>query len=445
MPETVVKIENLSKIYKLYRSPSDRLKETFHLFRKTYHEEFYALRDISFDIEKGKTIGIIGQNGAGKSTLLKILTGVLTPSAGRYTVKGTVSSLLELGAGFNPDLTGLENVYFNGAVLGFTQDEMDKKIDKILDFADIGKFIHQKVKMYSSGMFVRLAFSVAVQVDPDLLIVDEALSVGDIRFQQKCYRRMRDFKNSGKTVLFVTHDQGTVTNFCDYVYWLKDGCVFEQGHPKEVVKKYISYMSYGLETKTSKTPEQVKPDKPNLFQESVKDQEDRVIRWVDISQCASFGEGGAKIVNIAMVHQDTHEKVELLKGGEPVVFIFRLKIMESLESPGIGISVADQLGNIIFSITSFVCDYQMPELKQGDNLICRIGFEFPHIRNGKYSVSVAVAEGSLLNHNPRHWVHDVCVVEVANDDLKYSLGYVVVKDSRIDVGFLSKDNDREII
>ncbi len=437
MPEIVVKIENLSKVYKLYRSPSDRLKETFHLFRKTYHEEFYALKDISFEIEKGKTIGIIGQNGAGKSTLLKILTGVLTPSTGRYSVNGTVSSLLELGAGFNPDLTGLENVYFNGAVLGFTQDEMDEKIDSILAFADIGKFIHQKVKMYSSGMFVRLAFSVAVQVNPDLLIVDEALSVGDIRFQQKCYRRMRDFKNSGKTVLFVTHDQGTVTNFCDYVYWLKDGHVFEQGHPKEVVKKYISYMSYGFETKTSQALEKIEPACLNVARKSVKGQEDRSIQWEDISQCASFGEGGAEIVNIAMVHKDTYEKVNLLKGGEPIVFNFRLKVKESLENPGIGISVADQLGNIIFSITSFVCDYQIPVLKQGDELVCKIGFDFPHIRNGKYSVSVAVAEGNLLNHNPHHWVHDVCVVELANDDLKYSLGYVVIKDSLIDVDFIS--------
>ena len=437
MSEIAVKIENLSKVYKLYHSPSDRLKETFHLFRKTYHEEFYALKDISFDIEKGKTIGIIGQNGAGKSTLLKILTGVLTPSAGRYTVKGTVSSLLELGAGFNPDLTGLENVYFNGAVLGFTQDEMDEKIDKILAFADIGKFIHQKVKMYSSGMFVRLAFSVAVQVDPDLLIVDEALSVGDIRFQQKCYRRMRDFKNSGKTVLFVTHDQGTVTNFCDYVYWLKDGHVFEQGLPKEVVQKYISYMSYGLETKASQALDHVEPVRLNIVRESVKQQKDRIFHWEDISQCASFGEGGAEIVKIAMVHKDTDEKVNLLKGGEPVVFNFCLKVRDSLEAPGIGISVSDQLGNIIFSITSFVCDFQMPAVKQGDELSCKIGFNFPDIRNGKYSVSVAVAEGNLLNHNPHHWVHDVCIVEVANDDLKYSLGCVVVKDSRIDVCFLS--------
>lgn len=436
MSELAVKIENLSKIYRLYHSPSDRLKETFHLFRKTYHEKFYALKDISFEIEKGKTISIIGQNGAGKSTLLKILTGVLTPSTGRYIVNGTVSSLLELGAGFNPDLTGLENVYFNGAVLGFTQDEMDEKIDSILAFADIGRFIHQKVKMYSSGMFVRLAFSVAVQVDPDLLIVDEALSVGDIRFQQKCYRRMREFQNSGKTVLFVTHDHGTVTNFCDYVYWLKDGRVFEQGPPKEVVKKYISYMSYGLETKSSQNMEHTGPQSLDLPQKRVREQKD-IIQWDDIRHCASFGEGGAEIIKVAMIHKNTNEKVYLLKGGEPLIFNFQLKVKNPLAAPGIGISAADQLGNIIFSITSFACDYQMPDLNKGEELICKIEFNFPDIRNGKYSISVAIAEGSLLNHNPHHWVHDVCVVEVANNDLKYSLGYVVVKDSQFDVGFLS--------
>ncbi len=437
MQNPAIKIEKLSKVYKLYNSPSDRLKETFNLFKKKYHEPFYALKDISFEIEKGKTIGIIGQNGAGKSTLLKILTGVLTPSAGQYAVNGTVSSLLELGAGFNPDLTGLENVYFNGAILGFTQDEMDEKLDSILEFADIGKFVYQKVKTYSSGMFIRLAFSVAVQVNPDILIVDEALSVGDMRFQQKCFRRMREFKKSGKTVLFVTHDQGTVTNFCDHVYWLKDGQVFDQGSPKDIMKKYISYMSYGLETMGSKAAKKKELELRSLPPKKIHKDQTENIQWKDISKFASFGEGGAQILNIALVHKDTDEEVTILKGGEPVIFHIRFKAKDYLEYPGIGINAADQLGNKIFSISSFIYDFKIPALENGNELVCKIEFNFPEIKNGKYSISVAVADGNLLNHDPHHWIHDVCVVEIANDHLKYSLGYVVVKESLFDVQFIS--------
>jgi len=434
MSRIAVKVENISKVYKLYDSPSDRLKETFNLFRKKYHNDFYALNNISFEIEKGETIGIIGQNGAGKSTLLKILTGVLTPSSGSYSVNGKVSSLLELGAGFNPELTGLENVYFNGAIFGFSKQEMDEKLDKILAFADIGKFINQQVKTYSSGMFVRLAFAVAVQVDPDILIVDEALSVGDMRFQQKCFRRMRKFKDRGKIVLFVTHDQGTVINFCNYVFWLKDGEIFQQGKPKEVVKKYIAFMAYGSET----DEKQEKTDKKSIaFPVNKSKQHGKMIEWQNVSECSSFGEGGAQITGVAMYHEGSAEKVSILKGGEPVVFYLRLKINEYIENAGVGISVADQLGNNIFAIPSFVYDFKIPALKKGEELICKIKFIFPEIKNGKYCISTAIAEGNQINHIQHHWLHDVYFVEISNNDLKYSLGHAVIKESEFDISFLS--------
>ena len=439
MTETAVHIKNLSKIYKLYASPLDRLKETFHLFRKKYHHDFYALNNISFDIPRGKTIGIIGQNGAGKSTLLKILTGVLTPSSGQYAVNGKVSSLLELGAGFNPDLTGIENVYFNGTLFGFTRQEIDEKMDDILSFADIGEFVHQKVKIYSSGMFVRLAFAVAIQVDPDILIVDEALSVGDLRFQQKCLRRMKTFKQSGKTVLFVTHDHGTVTNFCDYAYWLKDGEVFEHGEPSRIIKKYISYMSYGMDTSIGEKPLNEK-HQPNGLKRAASDlnppadtPDDAV--WDDISGCASFGEGGAKITGVAFCHEKRNEKVDILKGGEPVVFSMKLRVERKIENMGIGISVNDHLGNTIFAIPSFAYEYRFPDLKPGDSLHCRIRFDFPLIKNGKYTVSTAVAEGNLIHHIQHHWLHDVCLVEVVNTDEKYLLGSIVINESAFEVEF----------
>ncbi|MDY0361098.1 MAG: ABC transporter ATP-binding protein [Desulforegulaceae bacterium] len=238
MNQFAVVTENLTKIYKLYNSPSDRLKETFNLFKKKYHHNFYALNSISLKIEKGKTIGIVGRNGAGKSTLLKILTGVLTPSSGTYHVSGKISSLLELGAGFNFDLTGLENIYFNGAVLGYTKKEMEEKIDDIIKFAEIGEFINQKVKTYSSGMFVRLAFSVAISINPDILIVDEALAVGDELFQRKCFSRIRELKKNGTTIIIVSHGTDILVQLCDEVILLDNGELLLQGKPKYVIGKY---------------------------------------------------------------------------------------------------------------------------------------------------------------------------------------------------------------
>ena len=195
-----ITINHLTKVYKLYDRPVDRLKESLHPLKKKYHKDFYALNDVSFEIKKGETVGIIGKNGAGKSTLLKIITGVLTPTSGSIHVNGRIASLLELGAGFNLEYTGLENIYFQGTLMGFSHEEMEAKIGEIVDFADIGDFIHQSVKMYSSGMFARLAFAVAINVEPDILIVDEALSVGDMRFQQKCYRKFREFQEANKTI-----------------------------------------------------------------------------------------------------------------------------------------------------------------------------------------------------------------------------------------------------
>jgi lipopolysaccharide transport system ATP-binding protein len=236
--DIVIKVENLAKVYKLYDSPQDRLKESLHPLRKKYHKDFYALSGVSFEIKKGETVGIIGRNGSGKSTLLKTITGVLTPTSGSVMVNGKVSALLELGAGFNPQLTGLENVYFNGMIQGFTREEMDAKLDTILSFADIGDFVHQPVKTYSSGMFVRLAFAVAINVEPDLLIVDEALSVGDEAFQRKCFSRILDFKKNGKTILFVSHSAATIVELCDRAILFDHGELILEATPKPVVSRY---------------------------------------------------------------------------------------------------------------------------------------------------------------------------------------------------------------
>ena len=225
-------------MYKLYDKPSDRLKEALGLTKKKLYKEHYALRDVNFDIQEGECVGIIGTNGSGKSTILKIITGVLTPTQGEVKVDGRISALLELGAGFNMEYSGLENVYLNGTMTGFSKEEIDARLDDILEFADIGDFIHQPVKTYSSGMFVRLAFAVAINIDPEILVVDEALSVGDVFFQAKCYHKFEEFKKQGKTILFVSHDLSSVSKYCDRVILLNKGVKLDEGSPKQMVDLY---------------------------------------------------------------------------------------------------------------------------------------------------------------------------------------------------------------
>ena len=236
--EYAIQVKDVTKIYKLYDKPIDRLKESLNPLHKNYHKDFYALNHISFQVKKGETVGIIGTNGSGKSTILKIITGVLTPTEGDVQVKGVISALLELGAGFNSDYTGIENIYMNGTMMGFTRKEMDAKLQDILDFADIGDFVYQPVKTYSSGMFVRLAFALAINVDPEILIVDEALSVGDVFFQSKCYRRMDEIRKNGTTILMVTHDMGSIIKYCDKVVLLNKGEFIAEGEPGRMVDMY---------------------------------------------------------------------------------------------------------------------------------------------------------------------------------------------------------------
>lgn len=233
-----IEVKDVAKVYRLYDKNTDRLKESLGLTKKNLHKDFYALKGVSFDVEKGQSVGIIGTNGSGKSTILKIITGVLTPTSGEVKVRGTVSALLELGAGFNMEYTGIENIYMNGTMMGFSKTEMDAKLDEILKFADIGDFVYQPVKSYSSGMFVRLAFALAINVEPEILIVDEALSVGDIFFQSKCYHHMDELRKKGTTILMVTHDMSSVLKYCDKAVLLNDGDKVAEGRPGEIIDLY---------------------------------------------------------------------------------------------------------------------------------------------------------------------------------------------------------------
>ena len=262
--ETVISINHVSKVYKLFEKPMDRLKESLSLTHKNYHTDHFALEDISLEVHKGECVGIIGTNGSGKSTLLKIVTGVLNPTSGNVELKGRVSAILELGAGFNMEYTGIENIFLNGTMLGYTEEEMKAKLDDIIAFAEIGDFINQPVKTYSSGMFARLAFAVAINVDPDILIVDEALSVGDIFFQSKCYRKFNDLKEAGKTILFVSHDMGSVIKYCERCLLINKGKQVMVGKSSEAVDVYKKILANQYDDETKEEEETEERDRKSV-------------------------------------------------------------------------------------------------------------------------------------------------------------------------------------
>lgn len=284
MENIAIKVENLSKLYKLYDNPIDRLKESLSLTKKKYYKEHYALNNINFEVKKGDAVGILGKNGSGKSTLLKILTGVLNQTEGTKIVNGKVSAILELGAGFNPEYTGIENIYLNGTMMGYTREEMQERIPNIIDFADIGDFINQPVKTYSSGMFARLAFAVAINVEPDILIVDEALAVGDTRFQMKCIDKMKSLKETETTILFVSHATEQVKRFCNQAIWIDSGEVKAIGESSEIVDLYETFMRTG-EIKQESVEIKSEEENKEVSQEVVRPSDEvlALINSVDIS------------------------------------------------------------------------------------------------------------------------------------------------------------------
>jgi len=357
--DIAISVKNLTKIYKLYDSPQDRLKESINPFGRKFHREFYALNKVSFEIKKGETVGIVGKNGCGKSTLLKAITGVLTPASGSVSVDGKISALLELGAGFNPQLTGLENVYFNGTILGFTKEEMDLKLDDILSFADIGRFIHQPVKTYSSGMFIRLAFAVAINVTPDILIVDEALSVGDEAFQRKCFSRLMDFQKTGKTILFVSHSPATVIEMCDRAMLFDSGELLLEGAPKPVVTRYqkLLYASteqhsvlrdeiMSLQTSISKNVAELDEAESVRKYENAPRDEIRTAYYdpqLLPKSTVSYQSQGA-LIRDAHITTVSGEKVNILLRGEQYVYNYTVDFTEDVQNVHFGMLIKTVTG-----------------------------------------------------------------------------------------------------
>ena len=379
--DTVIEIKNITKIYNLYNKPSDRLKEAL-FSRKSRHTEFAALNDVSFDVCKGEILGIIGKNGSGKSTILKIITNVLTPTSGECIVKGKIAALLELGAGFNMEYTGIENIYLNGQMIGFSKEEMDKKLQDIIDFADIGEHIYQPVKTYSSGMFARLAFSVAISVDPDILIVDEALSVGDVFFQNKCYRRFEEFRDKGKTILFVTHDMGSVIRYCNRCVLLNAGKKVGEGKPQEMVDLYKRIMVGQWnenEEKNSTISNSIDSTNVNvnrLWKEQISTNPDMEV----------YGDGRAEIIDFGIFSDSGNIGNNVYKGDYYTVKM-KVRINDDNLNPIFAFKLRDVKGTELTGTNTMLEDIDTSHCKNGD--IVTISFrQKQYLQPGQYLVSL---------------------------------------------------------
>ena len=381
-----IKVKNLTKIYHLYDKPQDRLKEALNPFGKKYHHDFYALHDVSFEIPQGQTVGIVGKNGAGKSTLLKIITGVLTPSSGDVAVRGKIASLLELGAGFNPEMTGYENIYLNGTLMGFSKEEIDKKIDDILEFASIGEFIYQPVKMYSSGMFARLAFSVSINVEPDILIVDEALSVGDMAFQMKCFKKFQEFQEAGKTILFVTHALDTVIRYCNRGLVIDEGKLVYDGSSKEAVDvfKKITTNSFYCDA-----PEKVKV----LSKESTGDLKQH---FTGHESFDNYGNHKARIIDYGIVDSEENPTA-ILDFDSEFSIIMKIRFNEDIEEPIFAFTVKDIKGLEITGTNTMMQHCHTGSFQAGEEITVRFR-QRANFQIGKYALSfgcVKVGENGI--------------------------------------------------
>ncbi|MEI6834519.1 MAG: ABC transporter ATP-binding protein [bacterium] len=380
-----IEIENLSKVYQIFDSNFDRLKEVFNPFGRKYHQEFFALKNISLRISGGRCIGIIGLNGSGKSTLLQCIAGILTPSEGVVKVSGKVSALLELGAGFNPEFTGIENVRFQCAIMGLSQHETEKLLPEIIRFADIGDFVNHPVKTYSSGMYVRLAFSVAINVDPDILIIDEALAVGDIRFQAKCLGKIREFMTNDKTLLFVSHDASAIKSLCNEAYLLDRGQIVGHGDPSHVFNMYNSIIA--------------ERDRDGLREQA------------ELAQKAKrSGNQRVKITRLHILNSEDNP-TETFVSGETLKIRVELRADEETLGVSVGFLIRDRLGHDIFGTNTDLMGHPI-DFKAG-NLLRVLDFSVPlNLGENVYTVTVAAHSGNTHLENNYDWINDAGVFKV---------------------------------
>ncbi|WP_313074641.1 ABC transporter ATP-binding protein [Lacrimispora sp.] len=416
-----ISVNNVTKIYRLYEKPIDRLKEVMSPTHKNYHRDFYALSGISFDVPKGQTVGIIGTNGSGKSTILKIITGVLTPTEGNLKVNGVISALLELGAGFNMDYTGIENIYMNGTMMGFSRKDMDDKLKDILDFADIGDFVYQPVKTYSSGMFVRLAFALAINVEPEILIVDEALSVGDVFFQAKCYRRMEEIRQKGTTILMVTHDMGAIIKYCDQVVVLNKGNFIAQGEPGKMVDLYKKILANQMDD-LSLDLKEIRSGELNDFSgEQVKSRSDinalkegfMKDKLTVNPNRTEYGDKKAEIVDFGLLDERGNLSNLLLK-GEYFTIKEKIQFHGNIESPIFTYTIKDKRGADLTGTNTMYEASDVESVKQGD--VYEVEFKQKMtLQGGEYLLSMSCTGFENGEHVVYHRLYDIVNITVISN------------------------------
>ena len=421
MEEYAIRVKNVSKMYKLYDRNKDRLIDAFGLSKTPRYHEHYALHNLNIDVKTGECVGIIGTNGAGKSTILKIITGVLNPTEGEVEINGRISALLELGAGFNMEYTGIENIYLNGTMIGFSREEIDKKMDDILAFADIGDFVYQPVKTYSSGMFVRLAFAVAINIEPEILIVDEALSVGDVFFQAKCYHKFEEFKKMGKTILFVSHDLGSVAKYCDRVILLNHGQKQAEGSPKEMIGLYKKLLVNQLD-------EQVQQTVNETITESVSDEQNYSIaneqmdnettwknRYEINPSLDEYGNGMAHIIDFA-VRDENGLITDAIEKGTRFSITSKVKFEEKIQNPIFTFTFKNVQGTAITGTNTMYENKNVDVVYPGDIYTCTFTQEM-NLQGGEYLLSISCTgyrEGEFVVYHRLYDLINITVISEKN-------------------------------
>ncbi len=434
--EYAIRVQDVTKVYRLYDKPIDRLKESLSLSHRNYHKDFFALNGISFKVRKGETVGIIGTNGSGKSTILKIITGVLSPTSGKVQVDGVISALLELGAGFNMDYTGIENIYMNGTMMGFSRRDMEEKLRDILDFADIGDFVYQPVKTYSSGMFVRLAFALAINVEPEILIVDEALSVGDVFFQSKCYRRMEEIRQNGTTILMVTHDMGSVIKYCDRVVLLNKGNYVAEGAPGKMVDLYKKILANQMDDLEAELGEM------NDFSVGMNS---KGWRKASAGRASSglmkdhltinpnrteYGDGRAEIYDLGMFDERGNLTNLLLK-GEYFTIRERIRFRAEIQAPIFTYTIKDKKGAELSGTNTMFEGTEIHSVKAGDEYEVNFRQKMT-LQGGEYLLSMSCTGFEQGEHTVYHRLYDVANITVISN--KNTVG-VYDMESQVEVQY----------
>ena len=429
----IIEIHNIQKCFKIFDHPMDRIKEAFSLQRKKYSTEYWALKDISFSVQKGEFIGIVGRNGAGKSTLLKILSNEITPTSGGMAVRGRVS-LLQLGVGFDRELSGYENAIFASKLMGYSGSKIDEILKKVIEFADIGEFIHHPVKTYSSGMYSRLSFAVGINVDPDILIADEVLAVGDARFSQKCLRVMHDFKKSGKTVILVTHDTNSVGVFCDRAIWIKDGIVFQDGDARSVAADYANWMLY------DQLPDQNKVATKTIQSSMLDDRKDgnesslssselnkyRDFPWLDCTKIDSIKYPGLTVTHAVLLGQNSTQLTSSFKSKQRVRLFLKCVFDKDDSDPYFGWVLNDKNGIVAMHSNNEIAGSKIQEsFKKGDTVIAEFDFELPPLNTGTYVFSFGIGCRQEITHR----IQDALAIEIVREDSKSKqCGYIIVEN-----------------